>query len=155
MEDFGDYLYFILLIVFSLVGLLKKKEAVKPVHETSEDEEEYNERDIVIFPPVDDWENTQSEPETVPPIIDWPVFTKPETKTPKTVFEGITDSYETATDFTKIKARTNVKPVKTEVKKQSFNFEELSDTDAQDYTIETVEDARRAIILSEIIHRKY
>lgn len=154
MEDIGDYLYLILLIVFSLVGLLKKKKAVKPVNETLEDDEEYDEKDVVIFPPVDDWENTQSKPETVP-TIDWPVYTKPETKTPKTVFEGITDSYETATDFTKIKARTNVKPVKTEVKKQTFNFEEPSDTEGQSFTIETPEDARRAIILSEIINRKY
>lgn len=154
MEDIGDYLYFILLIVFSLVGLLKKKKAAKPLHETMEEDEEYDEKDVVIFPPVDDWENTQSKPETVP-TIDWPVFTKPETKTPKTVFEGITDSYETATDFTKIKARSNVKPVKTEVKKQTFNFEEFSDNEVQDYAIETPEDARRAIILSEIINRKY
>jgi hypothetical protein len=155
MEDIGDYLYLILLIFFSLVGLLKKKKAVKPLHETMEEDEEYNEKDVVIFPPIDDWESAQSKPETVPPIIDGPVFTKPETKTPKTVFEGITNSYETAADFTKIKARTNVKPVKTEVKKQTFNFEELSDNEVQDYAIETSEDARRAIILSEIINRKY
>lgn len=154
MEDIGDYLYFILLIVFSLVGLLKKKKAVKPVNETLEDDEEYDEKDVVIFPPVNDWENTQSKPETVP-TIDWPVYTKPEMKTSKTFFEGITDSYETATDFTKIKARSNVKPVKPEVKKQIFNFEEPSDTEGQSFTIETPEDARRAIILSEIINRKY
>lgn len=155
MEDFGDYLYLILLIVFSLVGLLKKKKAVKPLQNTPEDVEEYNDGDVVVFPPVDDWQRPQTEKEAAPATINWPVFTKPETKTPKTVFDGITDSYETATDFTKIKARTNVKPAKAEVKKQNFNFDEVTDTEGQDYTIETAEDARRAIIFSEIINRKY
>lgn len=157
MEDFGDYIYLILLIVFSVVGLLKKKKQAVEIPQTStEAEEDYDDSEVVIFPPIDSKDESNFPNQEKPaPVVNWPVFSTPVSKPEKTVFDGITESYETASDYSKIKPITQVKPAKTEVKKQKNIFDDFEESDSGEFSIVTSEDARRAIIFSEIINRKY
>ncbi len=155
MEDIGDYFYLILLVVFSLAGLLKKKKISKPLSETSESDEEYEPEDVVVFPTREETTKPRTISEEAPATVNWPVYSKQEINKTKTIFDGVADSYETASDFTKIKAHKQVKPVRVEVKRPTYNIDEISDTQNSEFVIESPEDARRAIIFSEIIHRKY
>ncbi len=156
MDDFGDYIYIILLIVFSIVGLFKKKKQTQVLTKENSEQENYEESEEDFFPPVDVLNPKKYQTETSPSQINWPTIDNSTlNKKDKTVFDGITNSYETAQDMSQVKAKKQVKKSVNEFKVKNFLNEDDNKTENSDYSFESVEDVRKAIIFSEIINKKY
>ncbi len=155
MKDIGDYLYIILLIVFSLASFLNKKKKAKNTSKP---------KPVILSEDVDqDWfPSVEEKPVYKAPnnenqqTINWPTFnnSQQEKQSTRKNTEVITDSYETTSDYSKIKPKKQVKTTSSEFKKAFFN-EEANEISDLEYNLETIDDVRRAIIYSEIINRKY
>ena len=171
MEDIGDYIYFLLLAVFALSGLFGKK---KKDTKTSEKKKP-------VFDQIPkSWEELEEmldkpQPEPQPTAPARPPFTIPrsEQARPTTPFGSAevisspeyettgyeTMSYDTATDFSTLRAK---KQIKESIFKTKTTFvdtlsESESATEFSPFTIDlaNTEEAQKAFIYSEIFQRKY
>lgn len=144
MEEIGDYLYLVVIIIAAVSSFLKKrKKAVQKANE----EREF--RPVVEEPEMDadDWWNTTIEPEPV----------KPEP------IKSVKDYFEIRDNLKGYESTANVEEVK--VKKQNIstvNFKETvaeavveSDSNYLEINLNEVEEAKRAFVYSEVFARKY
>ena len=170
MEDIGDYIYFLLLAVFALSGLFGKKkkdtktsEKKKPVFDQIPKSWEELE-EMMDKPQPKPQPATTVRPVTIPrseparpstPFGTAEVISSPEYET--TGYE--TMSYDTATDFSTLRAK---KQIKESIFKTKTTFvdtlsESESATEFSPFTIDlaNTEEAQKAFIYSEIFQRKY
>jgi len=140
MEDIGDYLYLIIVVIAGLSSLFKNKSKKKEFAPAPEVEEEYEYKEIPeeVFVPT---------PVTIPEVVYERPVSQMQAKSQETLV-----SYETATDFTKLKARKDISKLSTPVSKTVV--EQTTETENA-YSLNTVEEARAAFIASEIFNRKY
>ncbi len=180
MEDIGDIIYFIMIVVFAIAGMLGKKgkkqeKQEKPIPQKEEEE--------VIIPSWEEFEKqlqrktevVKPQPEPQPkPVARSRSYESPQKKTYRTevspesaetiyspeyekpVFETL--SYDTVDDVRKLRVKKQMK--ESVFKKQSslktVELEELHDTSRHlDIEFDSVEDVRKAFIYSEIFNRKY
>lgn len=134
MEDFGDYFYLIVIAIAALSSLFKKKKptaATVPHDEPIDIEEQLRE----LF----EEKKVQPQPEIVKPV-----------EKPKENSFSNYKSYETTTDTASLRAHKQVTKIpKTPVQMQEEVPAMLT------VELDTVEQARKAFIYSEIFNRKY
>lgn len=150
MDNIGDYIYFVLIAVAALSGILKKKNKDKPRSEVG-----------VPKTSVEDiLKEFMNEPE---PLVPEPAVTAIDDSVGrKKPIESIYNSSESAISY---ENTTNVQSLraKKEITRQSTDFKKIkSDVTGKKQMVQeadnvsfTLEDARKAIIYSEIINRKY
>lgn len=135
MEDFGDYIYLIVIAIAALSSFLGKKK--KPIPDA--------ERSLPEMPDLDD---------VIPEYTEY-------TESPRPLYEELKinkkladiPTYETVSDFTSMKAKMQV--VHTD---KHFVGSELTVSDDNDFNIlelNTPDDVKKAFIYSEIFNRKY
>ena len=177
MENIGDYIYFILLAVFALSGLLGKKKKDVKVPEKKKS----------IFDQLpkswEEFEEMVGKPlqEAVPSettVLDRPVLipaSKPDVKTSRQIIpadssEEIwspeyepsrfeTMSYEMSTDFSKLRAKKQIKESIFKKKSSLWESDPEPENEADfrhtDINLDSTEEAKKAFIYSEIFQRKY
>ncbi len=135
MDSVGDYIYFIIIIIAAISGIIKKKKPQTVFQTTEPDEEDEVEMEEINKPFI-----------------------------PKEVFEEKYKNYEvnyqplsfdTATDFSKLKAHKQVTLTSKFNIKNSFIFAEPEEEIESEYKFETLDDFKKAIIYTEIFNRKY
>jgi hypothetical protein len=156
MDDFGDYIYLIAIVIAGLSSLLRKK---KPAQQQGRAEDMPDLDDVI--PDVDQSWNEPYETVYKPePVSGTGTYTSQEspggrpfefTTMKKTEKAPLT--YETVADFIKLKAQKTVKPVSNLVK----NYEEAVVVVEPEIFIEfeNADDVKKAFIYSEIFNRKY
>lgn len=146
MDSFGDYIYLIILVVAGLSSLLKKKknaDVLKPAPIETEFEPEPETE------PEADWEDVlrNLNPETKTEL-------KKEVVVEKAAFNPII-TYETVDDVSVMRAKKQVSR-NTTSKRKIFNEDEPPTISAiDDIQFNSIDDARKAFIYSEIFNRKY
>jgi len=137
MDSIGDYIYLIIIIIAALSGVLKKKKpqtVIQTTQPSEEDDDDYVEMEEINKPSV-----------------------------PKKVFEEKYKNYEvnyqplsfdTSTDFSKLKAQKQV-TLTSKFNKNSPLFTETEEETGNEYQFESMDDLKKAIIYTEIFNRKY
>lgn len=152
MEDFGDYIYLIAIVIAGLSSLLKKKKPAANRQEPAmpdlddvlpELEEEYiprrdaTTRPEPVYEEASDWYPAQT-------VVPAPAVQQ---------VERVPVSYETVADFMKLRAK------KTVQKKNQVSEEmkpvEVADSPEVQIELDSAEDVKRAFVYSEIFNRKY
>jgi len=134
MDSIGDYIYLIIFVIAGLSSLFKKKKT-QAIPSADEDD------DSPIF---GDYKSEVIEPEikNIEPI-----------KNEKQTF---IKSYENTTNFTDLKAKKQVSKNFKEVPKPENRISIIDDfQDANFIELNTLNDARKAFIYSEIFNKKY
>ncbi len=144
MEDFSDIIYFIVLVVFSLIGLFnkKKKEAAKkaqqqqarPVTPVQEEETDLWAEFEAFW--GEEQGAKQEEKPREPSIL----------------------SYETATDYSDLKVKNRMKGTITRsesIFKKMAPIAEDKEQITYEVSLDDEEELRRAFVYSEILNRKY
>jgi len=143
MDSLGDYVYLIVIIVAALSGFFKnknKKKLLTPAPSAEvEVEDDYEEVEPEFHVPVQ-----QLEPE--------PIVEKPRFSTLNSSQESLI-SYETTTDFNKLKARKDIT-----IHHSTMHAAIEVPPDEQEESIiqlNSVEEARKAFLYAEIFSKKY
>ncbi len=134
MDSIGDYIYLIIIVIAGLSSLFKKKKAQAIPSEEDDD-------DSSVF---GDYKYEVPEPEikNIEPI-----------KNEKQTF---IKSYENTTNFTDLKAKKQVSKNFKETPKTENRITLIDDNqDANFIELNTLNDARKAFIYSEIFNKKY
>lgn len=138
MDNIGDYIYLIVIIVAGISSLFKNKNKDKSPKPKSVESEDVGDVLREIFSP---------KPQKKPEVI----YQKPVSEVKKTAFENIA-SYENTTDISSLKAKKEVtRPVSSNLH-STIQTEIIESTE---YGINTIEEARAAFISAEIFNRKY
>ncbi len=132
MDSVGDYIYLIIIAIAAISGIFKKKKPQTVIQ--NPESESYDEEEEI-------YADLSEE--------------KIEEKYKKYEGNFQTLSYETATDFSKIKAKKQ--PVMTSKfsntnELATLPIEELTESE---YKFDSLDDVKRAVIYSEIFNRKY
>ncbi|MBP1663790.1 MAG: hypothetical protein H6Q19_930 [Bacteroidetes bacterium] len=159
MEDLGDYIYLILLLLAGISGIFKKKgtnnetlEKKKPVINLPKSWEEFEQQSTTQT------QKTIARPEPTRTIISPARTVVPEAVSGETIprgFEtGSFQTYDAVDDISKMRAK---KTVTKNIKSQTNNPEpEISEEEINPlYSLNNAESARAAFIYSEIFNRKY
>lgn len=183
MEDFGDYIYLIAIVIAGLSSLLKKKKPAENQQESNmpdlddvipdfgEEEEEYVPQSEPVFTSRSDSRNenssrSESREEYVPRSE--PVFTtRPGYREEATVYrhepsrpdwkastlEKVPVSYETVADYMKLRAKKTIHSIHHSME----SAPEIEEVQAPEFEIEldSADDVKRAFVYSEIFNRKY
>ncbi|MHB9055879.1 MAG: hypothetical protein ACYC2P_06980 [Paludibacteraceae bacterium] len=174
MKNSGEYIYIILLLLFALSGLFrgknKSKESKKSIFDTIP--KSWEELDDMVEKQK---EQTASSKTPVSPNPAYESVTRPVATTLKPTAsysstETITSpeynvngleiiSYDTATDFNKLRIKQQIKErvSKSHASLGSFNQDDGDEenTSLFEISLDSAEDAKRAFIYSEIFNRKY
>jgi hypothetical protein len=138
MEDLGDYIYLIAIVIAGLSSLLGKKKR-KPL-QTEMLEDDMPDLDDVIPEYQTSYDPFVITEAVVPPPTVRHVASSP-------------SNYKKASEFTKLSAR---KTVKMEPSKVILDASDTSrPEDHYNVEFETMEDVKRAIVYAEIFNRKY
>ncbi len=147
MDNFGDIIYVVLLIVAAIVsGIMKKGK--------KETKTQTNPRPVAQPVDDEDWKDIfkQWEPETVKE----PTVTKPtptQTKTSSN-FQKKIESYETVSNVEDLRVRNRF--AKNDAEEDLSEVEAIDVTNiAEEIKLSTPEDAKAAFVYSEIFARKY
>ena len=144
MEDLGDYIYLIAIVIAGLSSLLKKKK--KSVSEMESRGDGMPDLDDVLPELEDEYRPWKEESSTDP-------FET--VKVPEPVKQPVTVpvSYETVADFMKLRAK---KTIHSNNRSSAQPIMEMVEEELEpDISLETVEDVKKAFIYSEIFNRKY
>jgi hypothetical protein len=140
MDSLGDYIYLIILVVAGLSSLLKKKKKaseLKPAPVEEDDE------------PQTDWEDVIRNL-----IPESPAEEKKEFVPESAAFNPIV-TYETVEDVSVMRAKKQVSRNTTSKKKIFIEDNVSTPNIIDDIQLNTVDDARKAFIYSEIFNKKY
>ncbi|OJX87663.1 MAG: hypothetical protein BGP01_03590 [Paludibacter sp. 47-17] len=153
MEDFGDYIYLIAIVIAGLSSLLKKKKPAANRQEPAmpdlddvlpELEEEYIPRRDATTRPEPVYEEASDYWYPAQTVVPAPAVQQ---------VERVPVSYETVADFMKLRAK------KTVQKKNQVSEEmkpvEVADSPEMQIELDSAEDVKRAFVYSEIFNRKY
>jgi len=141
MDSLGDYLYLIIVVVAAASSVIKnlKKKQPASVPEVEEDEYEYEEIPEEVFAP---------KPVEKPQVKFEPTYPEASTSSQETMM-----SFDNTSDFSKLKAKKDIK--KSVVPKSMPIKDTVPEIEGNNYSLDTVEEARAAFIASEIFNRKY
>lgn len=130
MDSIGDYIYLIIIIIAALSGIFKKNKP-KTVPQTT-------------MPEIDEIDEMEE-----------PFFQDIKTaKGNETNYQPL--SFDTATDFSKLKAQKQVVITsKFTNTNEILNLESEETTNETEYKFETYDDVKKAVVYSEIFNRKY
>lgn len=130
MDSIGDYIYLIIIIIAALSGIFKKNKP-KTVRQTT-------------MPEIDEMDEMEE-----------PFFQDIKTaKGNETIYQPL--SFDTATDFSKLKAQKQVVITsKFTNTNEVLNLESEETTNETEYKFETYDDVKKAVVYSEIFNRKY
>lgn len=144
MDSLGDYIYLIILAIAGLSGLLKKKK--DPTKSAAPSTTKRSWEDVLR-------ELTPIEDEEIEEKYEKPVFTKVE---PVKVEPAKVMSYETIDDSSKLRAKRNTSTISSSNKSNSDQKKIILAVQSDnEYALNSLEEARRAFIYSEIFNRKY
>lgn len=151
MDDFGDYIYIIAIVIAALSSLLKKRR--KPEENTGRDENRMPDLGDVLTDDDDDFLPRMEPAPVTTPARNADVYVKQVYKPMERKKEQAPLSYETVADYMKLKAKRTVRPVHYD----SLYDDVLQQTEEPDLQIdlETAADAKRAFMYAEIFNRKY
>jgi hypothetical protein len=146
MDNFGDYIYLIIIIIAGLSGLLKKRKDNQTKHTPVEEDENGGGFEDVLRELLPEREDLKPEPIPAPVSVYEPIRSAKVTGS-----EFV--SYETTNDISSLKAK---KQVTSYSPKQTLEVEsEKGDLDSLNVMINDADDARQAFIYSEVFNRKY
>lgn len=139
MEDIGDYLYFVVLLIAMISGLLKSKKKKAQEQETYEREP----REIDLDEVLQELDPYFEKPAPV-------VRPEPQKSAPERY-----QTYESIKDSSALRAKKQVaKTIHSKIKTESI-FEEPATVETFQVSINNLDDAKRAFVYSEIFNRKY
>lgn len=152
MEDFGDYIYLIAIVIAGLSSLLKKKKpaTIQQESDMPDLEDVLPETEEEFYPYEDTSGRTQPLYGEVPYREPAPQGT-PAVQAKQD--ERVPVSYETVADFMKLRAKKTVQ-MKHQLK-DVIKTEELNELPDLQLELESAEDVKRAFVYSEIFNRKY
>jgi hypothetical protein len=152
MEDFGDYIYLIAIVIAGLSSLLKKK---KPA--TMRQDSDMPDLEDVLPETEEEYIPYGEAPNRTQPLYrdepDWEPSPNSKKATLDKQEERVPVSYETVADFMKLRAKKTVQ-MKHQFKEE-IKTEELDELPYMQLELETAEDVKRAFVYSEIFNRKY
>ena len=134
MDSIGDYIYLIIILIAALSGIFKKKKpqsATQTSQPVNWDEEEIEEIDEPLFPKEIIEEKKKNYEVNYQPL-----------------------SFDTATDFSKMKAQKQV-TLTSKFNKNSPLLTASEEEIESEYHFESMEDVKKAVIFTEIFNRKY
>lgn len=142
MDSIGDYVYLIIIIIAGLSGLLKKKKTNTDT--TSEPQKSKRTWEDVLR------ELTPIDKEIEQEIEQEPIFTPQNAKPIEVV------SYETLTDTSSLRAKKQVmQSIFTNDSNKTSKLEPSISLQSENFQFNSIDDARKAFIYSEIFNRKY
>jgi len=149
MDDFGNYIYLIIVVIAAISGIFKKKkkDTPRPVQTPKTDIEDILREFMVDKNPV--------HKEPAPAVVfadDILEQTKPE---PIISYESVTDSSVLRAKKQVVEQHSHVAPKHAEMKKLHKDFEIKTHEIKSETPSFTAEEARKAIIYAEIMNRKY
>ena len=177
MDSIGDYIYLILVAVFALSGLLGKKK--KPAKAAEKKKSIFDElpKSWEEFEEMIDAPQKQAAPAESTPFPGSGSYSAPKPKTatftqsvPYGSAEDLystenetsrfeTMSYDTATDFTALRAKNQIKESvfknRSTLGDPDSEAENLTNFSTAGISLDSAEEARKAFIYSEIFQRKY
>ncbi len=136
MDSIGDYIYLIIIVIAALSGFFKKKKP-QTVTETTQ--------------PFEEEEEIEEMEEMNKPFFPKEIFEE-KNKNYEVNYQPL--SFDTATDFSKLKAQKQV----TITSKFNKNIPLLTAPEEEsesEYHFESMDDVKKAIIFTEIFNRKY
>ncbi|MDX9748272.1 MAG: hypothetical protein RBT57_07195 [Paludibacter sp.] len=146
MDDLGDYIYLIAIVIAGLSSLLKKRR--KPEEQSGRDENHMPDLDDVLTEDDDDFLPRMDTAPVTTPARNTEVYKPLERKIDQTPL-----SYETVADYMKLRAKKSVKPSRSNPVYDEVNTTvDLTDLEIE---LESADDAKRAFVYSEIFNRKY
>lgn len=146
MDSIGDYVYLIVIVIAAISGILKKKtkENAKPVAAPAPKDRTSLDDMIREF-----MNETKQEEQKKAEAVPEPVVFKPRP------YEKVV-SYENTADASELRAKKEIIKHNTELKKSHSDLIPKNILSNREEIFEmSAEDARKAIIFSEIINRKY
>lgn len=146
MEDLGDYIYLIAIVIAGLSSLLKKRP--KTEERSGRGESRMPDFGEVLTDDDDDFLPRMEPAPATTPAQNTEVYKPLERKQ-----EQAPMSYETVADYMKLRAKKSVKPLRnTAVYDEVQSAETQSDLELE---LDSADDAKRAFVYSEIFNRKY
>lgn len=131
MDSLGDYIYLIVILIAGVSSLLGKRKKKREAEVETAD-----------FPDLED---------IIPEISE---YVRPERPVYQELKKKVTEipTYDNVKDFAVMKTKKQVKPVKTFIESQ---VEEQQTSNAYEIELNNIDEARKAVIYSEIFNRKY
>lgn len=131
MDSLGDYIYLIVILIAGISSILGKRKKKRDAEE-----------ETANFPDLED---------IIPEITEYvrperPVYQELKKK------ETAIPSYDNVKDFAVMKAKKQVKPVNSFIETQ---VEDQQESNAYVIELNNIDEARKAVIYSEIFNRKY
>jgi len=155
MDDLGDYIYLIAIVIAAISSILKKKKKKAEEQQQEVGGDMFPDLDDVI-PDIPEYQPEKVKPVYVEVIKEAPVISKPVNRSMD--YQNVLDNttgYETVADVNKARARKMVnKMTKTEIKTIP-GFEAPEPEQQSEYVLQNEDEAKRAIIYAEIFNRKY
>lgn len=152
MEDIGDYIYLIAIVIAGLSSLLKKRKPAGTQQESSMPDLE----DVLTDTDEEYYPRSEPQKKTEPDFWDEPsVYTyEPEViPQPSVAVEKVPVSYETVSDYMKLRAKKTVQPTHSSF--ENTLLKEQVVEPAFEIELDSIEDVKRAFVYAEIFNRKY
>ncbi len=152
MDDFGDYIYLIIVVIAALSGIFKKKKKDTPRPAQAPQTPQTDIEDILREFMVD---KNPVHNEPAPVVVGTGDILEQTKMQPIVSYESIADSSVLRAKKQVVEQHSHVTTKYTEIKKPHKDLEIKNTAIQQETTFFTAEEARKAIIYAEIMNRKY